>query len=107
MQRLNPWGLGIAAVGVFLLLRELDVLPDVSVGSLIVLGIGLWLLAGAFSRRHGWLVGLGVTAAGIVMVLRNLEVIDPDFSLWPIVLIVLGLAIVLGSGMPPHEGDRS
>lgn len=98
-SRGNAWGLALIVLGGLWLLRELGVLPDVSLWSLFWLGLGAWLLAEtARGRRRGWFWPLGFIAAGLVLLLRDLDVIDKNVTVWPVVLIVLGLSILAGAG---------
>ncbi len=106
------------ALGTLLLLRELDIVPDISLWSAFVLAAGLWLLGGAVAgRHHAWIWTVGVVAAGVLLILRDLEVLPSDFSVWPVAVIVIGLGIVFDSytgrkqrepvpdGRPWHHDD--
>ncbi|MGB8657302.1 MAG: DUF5668 domain-containing protein [Candidatus Zixiibacteriota bacterium] len=57
--------------------------------------------------RHGTLVGgLIVLGLGIVFLLSNLEIIPDIGRMWPLVLVVIGIALVVGSILrrtPPHS----
>jgi uncharacterized membrane protein len=90
------FGLALITIGVLFLLRELDVVPHISVWTLIWLAIGGWLLIGTLAgNRKGWFWPLALVLIGTFMLLRDLDVISHSFSLWPIVIIALGLAILL------------
>jgi hypothetical protein len=107
VARRNDGGvlLGVLAilVGVVLLLRQVDVIdPDVRIWPLVLLVVGLWLL---FDRLVTRRLGAGITwplvliAIGGVLFLQDLDVIDDSLSLWPILLIIAGVAIVVGAVM--------
>jgi len=90
------FGLALVTVGVLFLLREFDVVPHISGWTLVWLAIGGWLLIGTLAgNRRGWFWPLALVMIGTFMLLRDLDVISHSFSLWPIVLIALGLAILL------------
>jgi len=89
-------GLALITIGVLFLLRELGTVPDISVWTLVWLALGGWLLIGTLvGNRRGWFWPLALVLIGTFMLLRDLDVIDKSFSLWPIVVIALGLAILL------------
>src|SRR5512136_765197 len=49
------FGLALITVGVLFLLREMDFLPDISLWTLLWLGLGGWLLVGTLAgNRRGW-----------------------------------------------------
>jgi hypothetical protein len=57
---------------------------------------GRWLLVGTLAgNRRGWFWPLALVLIGTFMLLRDLDVIERSISLWPIVVIALGLAILL------------
>jgi hypothetical protein len=95
------WAIVLIGLGVLLILR--DSVPrwkDVSLGSLVLIALGMWLLV----QRpwFGWWGGGFIVPAimlglGIALLLQDLDVIGQDFSLWPIVLIAVGAAILFGS----------
>ncbi|MEE9297522.1 MAG: DUF5668 domain-containing protein [Acidimicrobiia bacterium] len=90
------FGLALITVGVVFLLRELDVVPDVGLWTLIWLALGSWLFLGTLSgNRRGWFWPLTLLLIGVVMLLRDLDVLDSDFRIWPVVVIAIGLSIVL------------
>ncbi|MGB7063483.1 MAG: DUF5668 domain-containing protein [Candidatus Zixiibacteriota bacterium] len=49
-------------------------------------------------ERHGMMIGgLIVLGLGVVFLLANLEII-PDFgTMWPLVLVVIGIALLIGA----------
>jgi hypothetical protein len=100
------FGLALITVGVLFLLRELDVLPDVSVWTLIWLGIGGWLFVGTLAgrRKKGWFWPLTLLAIGVFMLLRDLEAIPEDFSIWPVVVIAIGVSMTL-EARDSRKGD--
>ena len=62
--------------------------------------------------RHGMLIGgLIVLGLGVIFLLSNLEII-PDFStMWPLVLVVIGIALLVGAVVKKErkeedQGDR-
>ena len=97
-------GRGLGAVvlvaGIWLQLSKLDLLSfhpaDLKLyWPLILVAIGLYQLTGP--RRHGWGApfGLVVLLAGIWFQLANLGIVQADvWRLWPLLLIVLGIAMV-------------
>lgn len=48
--------------------------------------------------RHGMVIGgLIVLGLGVIFLLANLEII-PDFgTMWPLVLVVIGIALLIGA----------
>ena len=89
-------GLALVTIGGLFLLRELGVIPDISIWTLVWLGLGGWLLVGTLAgNRRGWFWPLALVLIGTFMLLRDLDVIERSISLWPIVVIALGLAILL------------
>lgn len=89
-------GLALVTVGMLFLLRELGAVPDISVWTLLWLALGGWLFIGTLvGSRRGWFWPLALLMIGSFMLLRDLDVIDRSFSIWPIVVIALGLAILL------------
>jgi len=87
---------GLITIGVLFLLREFDLVPDISVWILVLLALGGWLFIGTLAgNRRGWFWPLTLVLIGSFMLLRDLDVIDRKFSIWPIVIIALGLAILL------------
>lgn len=97
-------GLALVTIGILFLLREFDVVPDISVWTLIWLGLGGWLLIGNLAgNRRGWFWPLTLVLIGTVMLLRDLEVIDHGIAIWPVVVLSFGLAILLNS----FSGSRS
>ncbi len=106
MRHRIAWGVALVVLGTLLLLRELDVLPDISLWSALVLAAGLWLLGGALAGRHrAWIWTLGVVAAGVLLILRDLDVLPEDFSVWPVAVIVIGLGIVFDAF--PRRRDQA
>ena len=97
-------GRGLGAVvlvaGIWLQLSKLDLLSfhpaDLKLyWPLILVAIGLYQLTGP--RRHGWGAPFGLVAllAGIWFQLANLGIVQADvWRLWPLLLIVLGIAMV-------------
>ena len=90
------FGLALITIGVLFLLRELSVVPDIGIWTLIWLALGSWLFLGTLAgNRRGWFWPLTLLLIGTFMLLRDLEVLDSDFSIWPIVIIAFGLSMVL------------
>ena len=97
-------GRGLGAVvlvaGIWLQLSKLDLLSfhpaDLKLyWPLILVAIGLYQLTGP--RRHGWGAPFGLVAllVGIWFQLANLGIVQADvWRLWPLLLIVLGIAMV-------------
>jgi hypothetical protein len=95
------WAVVLIGLGVLLILREnVSSWRDVSIGSLVLIAIGLWLL---LERPwFGWVGGAPIVAVlilgiGVVLLLQDLDVIPESVALWPIVLIAVGVAILVGS----------
>ncbi len=91
----------LIGIGVFLLLRDNGTIDrDVRVWPVVLIAIGLWLLIERFGRHWGWggwLVPLALLAVGIVYVLRDTGAISRDVQWGPILLIVVGAAILLSA----------
>jgi hypothetical protein len=119
------WALVLIALGVLLLLREtVESWRDVSVGALVLIAIGAWLLLarpwyGPFFVGR-FVVPAALIAIGVVILLRDLRVLPGDFSVAPVVLIAIGAAILIaalprvqGASPPilahaiPYEGESS
>jgi hypothetical protein len=92
------WGLLLLAAGVFLLLVNLDLIPQ-SIADLWpvpVILAGFWLLAAASRRRRGrgLTAGIVVTAVGLFWLAESLHWVTEDLFL-PVLLISFGLGILL------------
>jgi len=102
------FGLTVVAVGVLLLMRTLGMLPE-GVGfwdfwPLILVGMGVGHLVRA-RGIGGVLFALTLAGVGAALLLANLGVLDTGISqYWPVLIIVLGLAILFGGGRrkPPR-----
>ena len=91
-------GFALVTIGLLFLFREFGWLPDISVWTLIWLGLGGWLLVGNLAgSRRGWFWPLTLVLIGTVMLLRDLEVIERNIAIWPVVVLAFGLAILLNS----------
>jgi len=105
------FGMALITLGAIFLLRELDVLPDISFWTMLWLALGSWLFVGTLvGRRRGWFWPLTLLLIGVFMLLRDLEVFDRDFAIWPIVVIALGLSMVLEAtswNRRSHRQNRS
>lgn len=99
-------GLALITVGVLFLLREMGVLPNVSLWTLLWLGLGAWLFVGTLAgNRKGWFWPLILLAIGGFMLARDLGHLPRGFALWPVVVIAIGLAFVLEAvGRGPGDG---
>lgn len=102
------FGLALITIGVLFLLRELEVLPDISVWTLLWLGLGGWLFVGTLAgNRRGWFWPLTLLAIGLVMLLRDLDVFPEDMAIWPVVVIAFGLSVMLeASGRARSAEDK-
>ena len=90
------FGLALITVGILFLLREMNVLPDISLWTLLWLGLGGWLFVGTIAgNRKGWFWPLTLLAIGGFMLARDLGHLPRGFALWPVVVIAIGLALVL------------
>jgi LiaI-LiaF-like transmembrane region len=95
------WAIVLIGLGVLLILREnVSSWRNVSIGSLVLIAVGAWLL---LERPwFGWVGGAPIVATillgiGVVLLLQDLDVIPESFTLWPIILIAIGAAILIGS----------
>jgi len=89
------------------LLRELDVVPDIGLWTLVWLALGSWLFLGTLAgNRRGWFWPLTLLLIGSFMLLRDLDVLDHNFSIWPIVIIALGLSMVLEASSWGKKGRK-
>ncbi len=100
------WALVLIGAGVFLLVRNTTTagrLEHVRLWPLLLIALGVWILLERvgrwWGRAGGLFVPLLLVGVGVVLVLRDGGVISGDVSLWPVVLIALGLAI-LGAAVP-------
>jgi hypothetical protein len=95
------WALLLIAIGVFLLLREADVIPrDVAWWPILVFGLGVWLLVERVWTGDGgadFVLPLVLIAIGVIFFLQQSDVVRDDVALWPIVLIAIGIGIVLSA----------
>ena len=90
------FGLALITVGILFLLREMNVLPDVSLWTLLWLGLGGWLFVGTIAgNRKGWFWPLTLLAIGGFMLARDLDFLPRGCALWPVVLIAIGLSLVM------------
>jgi hypothetical protein len=90
------FGLALITIGLLFLLRELDVVPDISFWTLLWLALGGWLFIGTLAgNRRGWFWPLTLLAIGVFMLLRDLGSIPEDFSIWPVVVIAIGISMLL------------
>ncbi len=103
-------GLALITIGVLFLLREMGVLPDISIWTLVWLGLGGWLFVGTLAgNRKGWFWPLTLLAIGGWMLLRDLDHLPKDVAVWPVVIIAIGIAIILeavttrGKDEPPTD----
>jgi len=97
------FGLALITIGVLFLLREMSVLPDISLWTLIWLGLGGWLLVGTLAgNRRGWFWPLTLLAIGGFMLARDLGHLPRGFALWPVVVIAIGIAFVLEALTSEH-----
>lgn len=105
------WALLLIGIGVVLLLRNSGTIPeDVRIWPVVVLAVGVWLLLERLlfgDRWQGSFAGsLVLIAIGGVFFLQDLGAISRDVSVWPVILIAVGLAIVL-SAIPSRRGDAA
>jgi hypothetical protein len=96
------WALLLIAVGVVLLLREADVIPhDVTWWPILLFALGLWLfLEHLISRHRGggdFVLPLVLMAVGVIFFLQQSDLVGNDVTLWPVILIAIGIGIVLSA----------
>ena len=93
------FGTLIVAVGVIFLLDNGDVLDagDVFSSYWPVALIGAGLLMFVTNPTH-WVSALIVTGIGVGFLLSTLDVLDVSDFIWPIVIVVVGLAVIFGRG---------
>lgn len=95
------WALLLIAIGVFLLLREADVIPrDVAWWPILVFTLGVWLLVERVWTGDGgadFVLPLVLIAIGVIFFLQQSDIVRDDVALWPIVLIAIGIGIVLSA----------
>lgn len=90
------FGLALVTIGILFLLREFDLVPDISFWTFVWLALGGWLFVGTLAgNRRGWFWPLTLLLIGVFMLLRDLDVFDRNFAIWPIIVIALGLAMLL------------
>jgi hypothetical protein len=58
--------------------------------------------------RHGMVIGgLIVLGLGVVFLLANLEII-PDFgTMWPLILVVIGIALLIGAVVKKEKREEA
>jgi cell wall-active antibiotic response 4TMS protein YvqF len=93
----------LIGIGVFLLLQNAGVIDeDVRIWPIVVIVIALAILGERIG--HPWWFGGGLflplvlLAVGGVALLKDLNVIDRDFTIWPVILIALGVSILWHAG---------
>ena len=102
------FGFALVTIGLLFLLRELEVVPDISVWTLVWLALGGWLLIGTLvGNRRGWFWPLTLVLIGTFMLLRDVDVIDRDFAIWPIVVLSFGLAILFEAAGRGRRGGKT
>jgi Domain of unknown function (DUF5668) len=92
----------LIAVGVVLLLQELEVIPaDVGVWPIVVIGVGAAMLVERVARGDasgtGLILPLVLIGVGTAFLLRDLDVVEEDGTLAPLVVIAVGAGLVLGA----------
>jgi hypothetical protein len=98
-------GLALVTIGLLFLLRELGLVPNISVWTLLWLALGTWLLVATVTGdRSGWFAPFALIGIGLLMLMRDLELIDRAFAIWPVVVIALGLAMLLDA--LPRRDDQ-
>lgn len=101
------WGVALAALGVVLLLRALEVVPaDLSAWPWAALAAGVALLAHPQSRREGptgWPIVL--TVVGAVFAIGGLGVLPMGIPLLPVLLVAGGVALVLSATLGARSGQ--
>ncbi|MCZ7533856.1 MAG: cell wall-active antibiotics response protein [Acidimicrobiia bacterium] len=96
----------IVAVGVILLLDNLDVLKASDVFAswwpvfVIVAGLLMWI---ANPRR--WAAPLIVTAVGVALLLSALDIVDVGDFLWPAILVFVGLLVIFRFGQRDRTAE--
>lgn len=101
------FGFALITIGVFFLLREFGAIPDIGMWTLVWLALGGWLFIGTLAgNRTGWFWPLTLILIGALMLLRDLEVLERDVSIWPIVVIALGVSMVLEAGSWGRKKER-
>lgn len=92
------WGLLLLGAGAFLLLVNLDLIPqgvaDLWPVPVILLGIWLIVVAAGRPRGRGLTAGIVVSAVGVFWLAESLKWIAEDLFL-PVLLMSIGLGIVL------------
>jgi cell wall-active antibiotic response 4TMS protein YvqF len=95
--------LGLIGLGVFFLLRQIDVIPtDIAIGPIALIVLGGVLLVVAVTTRFGeagLVVPFVLLALGIVLLLRDRGAVSKDFSVWPAVLIAVGAGLLLSGAI--------
>jgi hypothetical protein len=97
------WPLLLIAVGVFLFLNNMDILPGTTMDILLKLWPILFILGGVegFINREGYLWPILITGLGVLFLLSNfgqlpIPVWTSILRLWPVLLIALGLNLLIG-----------
>lgn len=106
--RSNVVGLTLVGIGALFLLREFGAIPNISFWTLLWLAIGGFMLVGRITgARREWFIPLAIFGVGFLFLLRDLGAIRRGFSIWPIVVIALGVAMLLDARSGNDDGGAS
>jgi len=101
-------GLALITIGVLFLAREIWDWPEIRLWTLVWLGLGSWLFVGTLAgNRKGWFWPLTLLTIGIYMLLSDLGPLPDRAAVWPVVLIVIGIAIFMQSTIGNRKNDRT
>ncbi len=94
------WGLLLVGIGVFLLLRNADVIPqDVGPWPPILIAIGVWLVLerALFGGGGGFVWPILFVAVGVVLLLDDLDVPADEDIVVPVIVIAVGVGLALSA----------
>jgi hypothetical protein len=57
--------------------------------------------------RHGMVIGgLIVLGIGVIFLLSNLDIIPDLGKMWPLILVVIGIALLIGAVVKKEKGKK-
>jgi hypothetical protein len=99
-RRSFSFALLLIGVGVVLLLREADLIPQrIRIWPVALVAVGTWLVVGRFvwsdGSEGGFVLPLTLVAVGLVFLLEDARVLENDAALLPMIVVGIGAGLVL------------